>query len=82
MISVSSRFSPTEDHVTYKSGFEAACGDKIKAIQQSFMVIQKHGETLLDVLGLQSISLHVFAHHVRHGCLVMLGPHTVSRDRV
>ncbi len=82
MISVSSRFSPSEDHATYKSGFEAACGDKFKAIQQSFMVIQKRGETLLDVRGLQSISLHVLAHHVRNGCLVMRGPHTLSRDRV
>jgi hypothetical protein len=82
MISVSSGFSLGEDHAFYKSGFDDACGYKVKAIQQSFMVIQKRGETLADVRGFKNISFHVLTHHVRNVCIVMPGPHPLPCGRV
>lgn len=54
----------------------------IKAIQESFMVIRKHGETLPNVRGLKNISFHVLAHHVRNVCSVMPEPHTMPCDCV
>ncbi len=65
-----------------KMDFDDASGDKFKANQQSFMVIQKPGETLLDGRVPQRISIHVLAHLVRNVGTAMPEPHARSCDRL